>query len=55
MATDITTILNSLVMESSVMTIHDFVGCNLVFTIGNNVYIILDINRLIVIIILIFY
>ena len=59
MTTDITTIFQTLVMESSVMNIHDFVGCNLIFTIttGNHVYIILDSNevKMSIIILIILY
>ena len=58
MAADITAILCTLVMESSDMNIHDFVGNNLIFTIvtGNHFYIIPDGIRLIVtIMILIIY
>ena len=58
MATDITTVLHTLVMESSVVNIHDFVGCNLIFTTvtGKHINIIPDGNRLIVtILILVIY
>ena len=49
MTAEITIILFNLIMKSSVMNIHDFGGCNLIFTMttGKHDYVINVIQRLI--------